>query len=103
MTVKKKLRNTKVQSNPNKGFYWGKVGCLNCNTTQSHQIVKGRIIDVFVREDFIKCKNCGCYEMMRSFNEYSLIMNGVKKGILNNIAEDDILPNTSTTKHLHYG
>lgn len=84
-----------------KGLYCGQAGCLNCNTLQSFFIEKGINVDNYVAGKDVICKKCGCHELMRSRNEYNMVMNNVMNG---NMPENMEQPMTKAGKHLNqYG
>jgi len=60
--------------------YRVKVGCINCDTIELLDILKGKPIDIFVVEEKVKCPVCECIETMISYNAYK-----AQKAMLNQI------------------
>ncbi len=60
--------------------YRVKVGCMNCDTIELLDILKGKLIDIFIVEEKIKCPMCECIETLVPYNAYK-----AQKAMLNQI------------------
>ncbi len=50
--------------------YRVKVGCINCDAIKFMDILKGKVVDIFVVEEKVKCPVCECMETIVSYNAY---------------------------------
>lgn len=50
--------------------YRVKVGCINCDAIKFMDILKGKVVDMFVVEEKVKCPECECIETIVSYNAY---------------------------------
>ena len=62
--------------------YSGKVGCLNCNNTESFKIKKGTSTSTYIDDNTPKCGNCGCDDSIRMYEEYLATKDLIKDFIM---------------------
>ncbi len=60
--------------------YRAKIGCINCDTVNLIDILKGKPVDLWCTEGKLKCPKCECLETMVSYQAYK-----AQKAMMNQI------------------
>ena len=60
--------------------YRAKIGCINCDTINLIDILKGKPVDAWCTEGKLKCPKCECLETIVSYHAYK-----AQKAMMNQI------------------